>query len=357
MKDPKIRLLAAVFCVTAALTAPAYAHIFRDAGIKHNAALAATPVVVLGSDDRLGPEEFAAAHKIEVDELRRSHAASGLVECGDAHGAGQLTLANDVITTAAHVLFDEEGEQRAKTCDFIAEIDGRQTRIPVDMTSIVAGAARPYSVKAVHDWAVAKLTHPLDGASPYELAADVAVNSSVKFVARGHSDWGGGRRMSFEDCRLRAQTNQVKNGSREFAFDCTTGDGASGGAVLLGGQHRRLGAILVGWRSSNPSKSEPFSPTHYNFVVSVEGAFRRAVLSAAKKRPNMPAGVLTASATPETGVEKRNRHRSSAPAEPAPDQLTGHESGGTANSGYEVSASPRGSDMGSRRRRLRARID
>jgi hypothetical protein len=237
--------------------------------------------MVLGDDKRLGLEDFAAAHRLSIENLRRSHEASGLVECGTAHGAGQLTLATNVITTAAHVFFDEHGERRAETCDFVAEIDGEQGRIPIETTSIVAGTMQPYAIDAVHDWAVAKLTRPLDGVSPYDLASDLSVNEPVEFVARGHSDWGKGRRLSFQDCALRLQTNAARDGAREFAFDCDTGDGASGGAVLLGDEHRRLGAILVGWRSDNPWKTEPFSASHYNFVVSIEGAFRRAVLHAA----------------------------------------------------------------------------
>lgn len=283
MKKRDIRLVAAAICLAAAATTPARALLILDTGVANVAGLAPTQVLVLGKDGRVGPEEFAAAHKLEVDRLRQAHAASGLIECGRAHGAGQLTLANDVITTAAHVLFDEQGGYRARTCHFVADIGGKQRRIPLDMTSIVAGAARPYAVKAVNDWAVARLTHPIEDIVPYELADDLAVDQPVEFVARGHSDWGGMRRMSFEACRLRALTNQAKNGSREFAFDCATGDGASGGAVLSGADHRRLGAILVGWRSDDPSRSSPFSITNYNFVVSIEGAFRNALLYAAKK--------------------------------------------------------------------------
>ena len=36
-------------------------------------------------------------------------------------------------------------------------------------------------------------------------------------------------------------------------------------------------AIFVGYRSVAPDQALPFSPTHYNFAVTVEGAFRRAV--------------------------------------------------------------------------------
>ena len=62
--------------------------------------------------------------------LRRSHAASGLIYCGETHGAGQLTLANNVVTTAAHVLFDERGALRSENCDFAIETDGKWSHSP-----------------------------------------------------------------------------------------------------------------------------------------------------------------------------------------------------------------------------------
>jgi hypothetical protein len=293
--------------------------LFSNLGVKSVAGMAPTPVLVLGSDARRGAKEFAETHKIEIEQLKRAHAASGLVECGASHGAGQLTLSNNVITTAAHVFFDERGIRRAQNCDFIVESEGAQRRVQIDMASIVAGAHRPYAAKAVHDWAVAKLSHSVNGIEPYELATDLAVNEAVEFVARGHSDWGQGSVMSFEDCRLRLQTGQMKRGPREFAFDCNTGDGASGGAVLLGEDHRRLGAILVGWRSDDPNKKGSFSPTNYNFVVSIEGEFKRALANAASATFVSPGGAPALqhalSQAGPAGEETANRHRSLAPTQ------------------------------------------
>jgi hypothetical protein len=311
------RAAALMFLVSTATQANA--GFFPDLAMKGVAGVAATQVLVLGKDNRSGEQEFATSHKIEVEQLRRAHAASGIVECGDSHGAGQLTVSNDVITTAAHVFFDEQGARRAKTCDFIVQLEGGQRRVQIDMTSIVAGARRPYATKAVHDWAVAKLTHSLDDIAPYELATDFAVNEAIEFVARGHSDWGGGTLMSFEDCHLRIQTDQMKSGPREFAFDCNTGDGASGGAVLLGEDHRQLGAILVGWRSNDPAKRTSFSPTNYNFVVSIEGAFRRAVAETSGSQIAKGPGISNSRrlATGATIGQESTPHRSLAPSLPA----------------------------------------
>jgi Trypsin-like peptidase domain len=246
-------------------------------------ALKATPVVIFGKNSRRSVEEFAAEQKLDAAELRTRFAGSGLIECGDAHGAGQLTLSNNLVTTAAHVFFNEKGVRRAKTCFFSMDRHGKEIKVPIDPGSIVAGSTNPYAIAAVHDWAVARLVHPIEGITPYALADGAARNAPVEFVARGHIDWGDGRKLSMEKCHLRDQLTAGDEGTREFSFDCETGDGASGGALVMRLDKPAIGAILVGWRSNKPFSAAPFSRSHYNFAVTIEGAFRKAVMSAATK--------------------------------------------------------------------------
>jgi hypothetical protein len=241
------------------------------------------PVLVFGKNSRRSVEDFAAENKIDPKILRRTYAASGLIECGNLHGAGQLTLTDQVVTTAAHVFFDEKGMPTAKSCIFVVEIDNKQISVPIDLSSIVAGSTNPYAVAEVHDWAVARLAKPVEGVQPYGIAEATTANLPVEFVARGHVDWGEGRRLSMEKCRLHDQLAAGKEGTREFSFDCETGDGASGGAVLAQTDKPEISAVLVGWTSNKPFHAAPFSPTHYNFVVTMEGAFRQAVQSMANK--------------------------------------------------------------------------
>ena len=244
---------------------------------------AIVPVVVFGQNARREAEAFAAEHDINDAELVRNHLASGLIQCGNAHGAGQLTLADDVITTAAHVFYDENGLPRSRSCTFDINVAGHETHVPVDLSSVVAGSTRPYDVAVAHDWAVARLSHGLTGVHPYGLASDVHDNEPVTFVSRGHIDWGEAKHLSFQQCMLHDKLSEGEEGTREFSFDCDTGDGASGGAVMFDRDMARIGAILVGWRSNRPFKAMPFSHTHYNFAVTIEGAFRQAVVAASGK--------------------------------------------------------------------------
>ncbi len=245
-------------------------------------ALPLVPVVVFGDHPRLTAEQFATENHLDVNDVKRRHAASGVIHCGNARGAGQLTLADNVITTAAHVLYNEQGQLRADSahCFFTAAVADQEITTAIDMTSIVSGNSDPYAKPAVHDWAVARLLHPVKGATPYGLGAPAQAAEDIRFVARGHSDWGSGRVMSMENCRLHEALSSGAEGTREFSFDCDAGVGASGGAVLNAAGGRLL-AVFVGYRSVAPDSTMPFSAQHYNFAVTIEGAFRRAVEAAA----------------------------------------------------------------------------
>jgi Trypsin-like peptidase domain len=244
--------------------------------------LPVAPVVVFGAHPRLTAEQFASENHLDLGDVKRRHAASGVIHCGNARGAGQLTLTDSVITTAAHVLFDEHGQLRGDNahCFFTATVADQEVTTAIDMASVVSGNKDPYSKPAVHDWAVARLLRPVKGATPYGLGAPAQAAEDIRFVARGHSDWGSGRIMSMENCRLHDALSSGAEGTREFSFDCDAGVGASGGAVLNASGGRLL-AVFVGYRSVAPDNTMPFSAQHYNFAVTLEGAFRRAVEAAA----------------------------------------------------------------------------
>ena len=236
-----------------------------------------TPVVVFGDDGRASFEDYALQRRLGASALRQRYAATGIVRCGHAHGSGQLTLSDDVVTTAAHVLIDHDGHWRgdADHCAFVVQAGNEEIATPLEVDGAILGSHNPYAESAVHDWAVVKLARPLHAATPYPLSAPQAA-APVLFVARGAIDWGEGRETSMQACQLRDGLEQGAEGTREFAFDCSTNVGASG-AGLLDAEGQGLMAIFVGYRSVAPDEARPFSATHYNFAVTVEGAFRRAV--------------------------------------------------------------------------------
>jgi hypothetical protein len=173
-------------------------------------------------------------------------------------------------------------------CFFTAAVADQEVTTAIDMASVVSGNSEPYAKPAVHDWAVARLLRPVKGAAPYGLGSSAQPSEDIQFVARGHSDWGSGRVMSMENCRLHDVLSAGAEGTREISFDCDAGVGASGGAVLNSGGGRLL-AVFVGYRSIAPDRTMPFSMQHYNFAVTIEGAFRRAVETAAAGGSNATA--------------------------------------------------------------------
>ena len=202
------------------------------------------PAVIMEKDRRTALDQ----------DLRARHTASGLVRCGAAIGTAQLTLKNDVITTAAHVLIGPDGRTRSG-CIFEPVIGGGVERIAIDARSVRSGSQVPLAAPATRDWAVARLVQPVIGAIPYGLAAAGIRPGGVVMLAGGNREaaaWGA------EQCMAR-NVIAAREGIREFAIDCNAGPGSSGAALL--GAGRNVVAIYVGFRSANPGRAQVFSTT------------------------------------------------------------------------------------------------
>src|SRR5687767_12783115 len=119
------------------------------------------PAVSMETDKRVSPETGANS------KIGARYGATGLVRCGGAIGTAQLTLRNDIITTAAHVLIGSDGQPRA-SCTF--QPAGGGAAVAIDAASVRAGSRSPLSEPATRDWAVARLTQPIANATPYGLA-------------------------------------------------------------------------------------------------------------------------------------------------------------------------------------------
>lgn len=210
---------------------------------------------------------------LDSGQLRRRFAATGLVRCGGAVGTAQLTLRNDTITTAAHVLIGSDGKPR-KGCRFESNLG---VTVAIDMSTLQAGSKQPLAEPATRDWAVARLAGPIAGATPYRLGAPGALPASVMMCAGGNQ---AAARMGAEECRARHVISTAASGVREVAIDCSAAPGSSGAALIDGNS---IVAIHVGYRSTHPNVAAAFSTQHYNFAITVDGPFRAAVLAAAAR--------------------------------------------------------------------------
>lgn len=200
------------------------------------------------------------------------YAATGIVECGGVRGIGQVTGAGDVVSSAAHVFFDEQGRSRATrgACVFVVETgDGRQ-RVPLIPDGQLCGSTSPYATAGRHDWAMARLARPIPGVRPYEIGGLVATGDPIAVVA-----WESGVE-TVQICRVRDVVTG-DGGARELRTDCTGFDGMSGAAYLTVGRRPRIVGVHVGFRSVDPDRTADYSDHHYTFGTAVGGVFRRAL--------------------------------------------------------------------------------
>lgn len=233
--------------------------------------------VSMERDLRLEPADYARQAGLEPAGFRARYGASGLIRCGKAVGTGQVTLADNVITTAAHVFFAPGGTLRGESCTFEpAHAPGAS--VAIDMDSIVSGSPRPMEERATLDWAVARLVSAPETLVPYPVATASSMPTPVVMFGGGN---GPAARLGVERCSTRRVTATAPEGIRELAFDCSADHGGSGAALL--NERGEMIGIFVGYRSTNAAASLPFSDIHYNFAITVEGPFRRALLKAAGK--------------------------------------------------------------------------
>lgn len=234
--------------------------------------------VSMERDLRADPETFTRSAGMDLKVFHARHGASGLIRCGAATGSGQVTLSGGVVTTAAHVFIGAGGKRRSESCSF-EPLSEPGRFIAIDMRSIVTGSPRPMEQRATLDWAVARLASVPGKALPYRVAPASDTPSAVTMFGGG---FGGAGRMGVERCSTRAVTAVSPEGIRELSFDCSASHGGSG-AALLSDENEMVG-MFVGYRSVDMTAARPFSGSHYNFAITVEGPFRRALLDAASTR-------------------------------------------------------------------------
>ena len=233
--------------------------------------------VTMERDLRTAPEAFARKAGITLEEFRSRHGASGLIRCGAATGSGQLTLASNVITTAGHVFIAPGGKLRSDKCTF-EPTAAPGVSIPIELSSIVTGSRDPMQERATLDWAVARLAVPAEPALPYSIADKSPASTPVTLYGGGN---GQAATTGVERCATRNVTATAPEGIRELSFDCSAAPGGSGAALL--NEKNEIVGIFIGFRSIDASRPAPFSDNHYNFAITVEGPFRRALLEMVAK--------------------------------------------------------------------------
>lgn len=257
------------------------------------------PAAVIGKDSRETFAEYALRTGMPLISLRRRFGASGLLDCPGRLSSAQVVGNRWTIVTSAHNLLDASGKfpWALDTCVFIVTgTDGRAVDYRISTKNWRVGAFRP-DRNRYRDWAVLTLEAPVPSSvEPYEVVNPrthpVPRRGAITVVAASHDNWPrrSKRVASIEDCRLRPIRLKINGRRNLMGFDCDTGKGASGAALLV---RWRAGYRLIGLGVGERSRRRgaPYhSERHFNAAVPLDRRLYDAIRAVERgRRPDAAA--------------------------------------------------------------------
>ncbi len=234
-------------------------------------------VAVIGEDDRMTFSEYAGIKNLPINRVQKKLSATGIFSCNGADATGQLTGANDVVTTVGHHFFDKQCLRMDEPDSCYFQPLGSMEKFKVKIETLVSGCMPG---RRNGDWAVIKLERPVTDASFYNLPTQDFVpanGQAITQVSAYHQNFirNGATPPTVQPCSIR-ETNPYGT----FKHDCDTGYGSSGSAQLLnvdGSTSPTMVALSVSQAKPVYPDGTPFGPSHYNLAVPVAGEFLKAL--------------------------------------------------------------------------------
>jgi hypothetical protein len=265
-----------------------------------SAGLSPVGAAVIGKESRRTFAGYAQRHDVPLIALRRRFGASGLLDCPGRLASAQVVGNRWTIVTSAHNLLDDNGAfaWSLDTCVLIVTgIDGRTTDHRVSVRDWRLGTQFPAGNR-YQDWAVLTLESPVSASvEPYIVenpaAHPVPRRGPITVIAASHDNWRRRSRRvaSIERCRLRRITVRINGRRNLLGFDCDTGKGASGAALLV---RARAGYRLIGLGVGERNRRRGAAydgARHFNAAVPLHSAVYWAIRSVlAQQRRDVSAG-------------------------------------------------------------------
>lgn len=228
-------------------------------------------ILVIDEPDRMTEEEYAAKHKMTVETVKRRFAATGTLRCPKFQNRAQLTVRNDIITTAGHSLYVELNCKKrvpVEKCVFETYVSGvkKVANISEVKATGIKCPGGPYD--PTYDWAILQLKKPISGVEPYAVdrgASDTieknqivtAVGKSLEF----NPNWVTNLNANIDllpkhigDCSIRSlYAVPYANTFSFLGTDCDISFGMSGGSLLDASKDR---PILLGLFSLSTETKE-----------------------------------------------------------------------------------------------------
>ena len=196
----------------------------------------------------------------EVARLLRDY-PTRVFRCGRWGSAANVVYKNDVILLAAHSLYDEDCELNStaknNSCR-LTDYSGDGHVYELDMKTLISGvqllkaankdcrfdrySRRDDPSVDAADWAVVKLTKPMQGVRPYDLFASPLSDEGIALTLVA-SKSPNLMEMNFQVCRW-MNTKVVDGRIDLLKTDCDGGPGMSGSALVS--DRRQIVGILIG---------------------------------------------------------------------------------------------------------------
>lgn len=198
---------------------------------------------------------YEGTPRIPLDNMATSaqqkYAATGKIQCNGYKGSAQLTVKNNLITTAGHILTgrnDCKSRARATDCEFIIRSHGRDRTIKVSRL-VGTGFRCPTLPEIPDDWAVMQLAESVDDVQPYSIDPAkvralrrgdqvVTVARSADFVVN-HKNV-----MHYGQCSI-LNTYGTYSAPTGFSTACGCSKMCSGGSLLSADSASSLLGIVV----------------------------------------------------------------------------------------------------------------
>jgi hypothetical protein len=238
-------ILAIIFNVIAAYTASGAAFRTRPIGVQDLIHL----VVVIDEPDRMTEEDYAAKHKTTPEAVQRRFAATGTFRCPKFQGQAQLTVRNDIITTAGHSLYAElncKKRAQIEKCVFETYLSGTKkvAKISAVIDTGVKCPGGPYDPR--YDWAILQLNKPLSDVEPYSvdrvMSDSIEKNQVVTAVGKSldfNPNWVTNLSANIDilpkhigECSIRSLYAAYLETFSYLGTDCDGSFGMSGGSLL-----------------------------------------------------------------------------------------------------------------------------
>jgi len=252
--------------------------------------------IIIGEEDRKREAAFAEANGLPLELVRKAAEVTGIIDCGGGQATAQVTGAQHVLSTAAHIFMNTDtceryGPELTNNCSFFTSHNpSKKYKIVPD--SIRLGGCNPGISGAIDDWAVVRLQSPVENVEPLRLPPPrTNADAEIVMIAAVSSNFEGGALglPTLEVCSVRLR---YPSANVALATDCDSGPGTSGSAQLNYGtrglaaalEKKEIGAINVAQTALADGTivegNDYDDHGTFNISVPVWGRFRDALIEA-----------------------------------------------------------------------------